>query len=245
MKRCILTVIVILLLLPGWGMASGIPTFPFVFVTGQAEQEVSPDIATVSFGVQVFDADPGHALSQIEERSAELMAIFAKSGVENKDVVAYEINKEVVRERKDYIALKILGYELTRRMSVTIRKLADFDVLMMQFIGLKNVSQVHTVFDTTKRKEIESDLFRQAAQKARQQADLLAKGFGSEISSVHAISVTPWGFGGIDNEFGLGPTYRGYAAAAPAQAAREKGMNVLVPNTIKLQKAVSAIYKLR
>lgn len=249
MKKCLVAAVLFHVLSSSWAIASGIPTFPFIYVTGQAEQEVSPDIAKITFGIQVYDEDPGKALSLIEQRSAQVLAILAKNGVENKDVVAFDINKDTVRERKDFVALKILGYELTRRMSATIRKLDRFDVLMTQLIELKNTLNIQTVFDTTNRKDIEADLFRQAAEKARQKADHLAKGFGSEIASVHAISVTPFGFGGMDDQFGVGSTYRVYyPAPAPHPAAgpvREKTMNLLVPNTIKLQEAVSAIYKLK
>ena len=244
MKRYFLTSFLSLLLSSGWCMAAEIPSFPFVFVSGQAEREVVPDKATVSFEVEVFDENPDKALSVVAERSAELMSIFAKYSIENTDVVAYDINKETVRQRKDFVALGILGYQLTRPMSVTVRMLSKFDGLMTQIVGVKNVTKVHTVFDTTKRKEIEADLFKQAAQKARDQAELLAKGFGSEISSVHAISASRWGFGGMDSEFGMGPDYGEYAVAASA-AVEEKSMKVFVPNTIKLQKAVSAIFRLK
>jgi len=234
----------LLLFFPGWATAaSEIPSYPFVFASGIAEREVIPDKATVSFGVKVFDENPDRALSMIAERSAELMSIFAQYGIANADVVAYEINKETVRQRKDFVDLGILGYELTRRMSLTVRMLDKFDGLMTEIIGLKNVTNVHTIFDTTKRKEIEADLFKQAAQKARDQAELLASGFGSELSSVQAISASQWGFGNMDGEFGMAPTYRGYAASAPAMA--KESMKVLVPNTIKLQEAVSAIFRLK
>jgi len=193
----------------------------------------------------VLDENAGRALSLMGERSAELMAIFHKYAIEDKDIVAYEISKEAVRERKENVGLKILGYDLTRRMSVTVRKLDRFDALMTELVGLKNVVQVQTVLDTTRRKEIEADLFRQAAQKARESADLLARGFGSEVASVHAISVSPWGFGNMGDEFGLGPGYRGYGAGASGAPGQEKGMNLFVPATIKLQEAVSAIFRLK
>jgi len=129
-------------------------------------------------------------------------------------------------------------------MIVTVRTLGKFDALMTQIVDLKNVTKIHTVFDTTKRKEIEAELFREAAQKARAQAELLSNGFGSEIFSVHAIAASQWGFGGLDSEFGVGASYRGYAAPAAA-ASEEKSVKVFVPNTIKLQKAVSAIFRLK
>ncbi len=245
MKKFLLAGVLVLLFF-GVCPAAEFPSYPFVFVSGEAEQEVAPDKAAVSFGVVVFDKDPDKALATVAERSAELMAIFKKYGIADEDVEAYEINKETVRERKDYVALGILGYELTRRMSVTLRKLDKFDGLMSAIVGLKNVERVNTVFDTTRRKEIEAELFKKAAQKAREQAELLAKGFGAEISKVQAISVSQGGFGNIGGEFGFGMegTYRGYAAPAAAPM-QEKSVGVFVPNTIKLKTSVSAIFRIK
>ncbi|HUJ68179.1 MAG TPA: SIMPL domain-containing protein [Syntrophorhabdales bacterium] len=238
MKRCFLAGLLCLFLSSGWAMAGELPSFPFVFVSGEAGKEVMPDKAIVGFGVEVFDASPDTALSTMEERSAELMAIFTKYGIENKDVIAYDINKQAVRQIKG-----IVGYELTRTMSVTVRVLDRFDGLMTDIVSLKNTTGIRTVFDTTKRKEIEVDLFREAAQKAREQADLLAKGFGTEVSSVHAISASQGGFGNIENEFGMGAGFRGYVAQAAGPLA--KTVQVFVPNTIKLQESVSAIFRLK
>jgi len=238
MKRCFLAGLLCLFLSSGWAMAGELPSFPFVFVSGEAGKEVMPDKAIVGFGVEVFDANPDKALSTMEERSAELMAIFTKYGIENKDVIAYDINKQAVRQIKG-----IVGYELTRTMSVTVRVLDRFDGLMTDIVSLKNTTGIRTVFDTTKRKEIEVDLFREAAQKAREQADLLAKGFGTEVSSVHAISASQGGFGNIENEFGMGAGFRGYVAQAAGPLA--KTVQVFVPNTIKLQESVSAIFRLK
>jgi len=93
MKRCFWFGFLFLLLVPGWCIAAETPSLPFVFVSGQAEREVVPDKATVNFSVEVFDENPDRALSVITERSAELMSIFEKQGIESADVVAYQINK--------------------------------------------------------------------------------------------------------------------------------------------------------
>jgi uncharacterized protein len=243
MKKCALIAILVLLLLPGSGVASGIPTFPFVFVSGQAEKEVPPDVATVSFNVQAFDKDPAKALSVVRERSSQLMAIFNKYGIDKKDVVAFEINKETVRETKNYVALRILGYEITRQINITVRKLDGFDALMTQMMSLRNISHLRTAFDTTQRKDIEAELFGQAAQKAREQAELLAKGFGSEIASVHAISVSP--FPVIEEVFGVGSAYGMHFSTLEEKSVKREAVMVLVPSTVNLLKAVNAIYKLR
>jgi len=244
MKKYVLIAILGILFLPCWVGASEIPDFPFVFVSGRAETEVVPDFATVTFRVEAFDINPDKALSVVEKRSNELVSIFNRFGIEKKDIMAFEVNKETVRQTKDYVKLGILGYEVTRPISLTIRKLDKFDTIMTQLLNLKNITNIHTGFDTSKRKEIEAELMKQAAQKAREQAEFLSKGFGSEISGVHAISVSPEDFGNLGVAFGLG---RGYGAqySLSSRTKMEESVTVFVPNTIKIEKVVNAIFRLK
>ncbi len=163
MKWWISAIILAVALVPQVSISSDIPEFPFIFVTGQAETEVPPDIATVSFAIEAFDEDPDKALSVIQERTAELTIGLSSYRIEKKDLVAFEITKETVRERKDYVRLRILGYEVSRRISVTVRHLDKYDALMTRLLSLKNVAKIQTRCDTTKRKGLETDLLTRAA----------------------------------------------------------------------------------
>lgn len=242
MKWWIPGVILAVALGPQFSMSSDIPDFPFIFVTGQAETEVPPDIATVTFAIEAFDEDPDKALSVVQERTAELTTGLSSYHIERKDLVAFEITKETVREMKDYVRLRILGYEVSRRISVTVRYLDKYDAFMTRLLSLRNVAKVRTQCDTTKRKVLEVDLLTKAAQKAREQADLLAKSFGREISAVQAISPDSRGFGNLGAEFGMRGGYYGVEGQVFEAALKEK---IFLPSTIKLQKAVNAIFRLK
>jgi uncharacterized protein len=241
MRKSFLLICMALLLIPQAVTAAGLPEFPFVFVSGQSETEVAPDIATLSFRIEAFNENPDIALKIVNERSAEVFELFSKNDIEKKDVIAYEISKDTVRQTKEYVRLGISGYEIKRRISVTIRKLNTFDQLMTHLLNLKNISNIQPQFDTTKRKDIETELTKQAAVKARQEAEILAKGFGSEVLSIYAISTSPSQFGYIEMQFGFGPGHREYAAAAY----KSERVNVYMPNTIKLQQRVNAIFKIK
>jgi uncharacterized protein len=243
MKRFIWIPGLIVLCLPWLSCASEIPDFPFVFAQGQTEVEVAPDVATIFMQVEAYNEDPGKALSAVENRSAELVSAFTKHKVDKKDMIAYDINKRTVRETKNYTQLGILGYEVSRRITVTVRYLDQYEPLMTNLLSLKNVTNLHAEFDRTDRRTIEAGLITQASQKAREQATLLAKGFGAEIASVHAISASRVGFGNIAGEFGMGAGYT--PVASMARGERAETTTIFVPSTIKMQASVNAIFRLK
>ena len=242
MKKCLwLILLSFFVFFASKASASELPDFPFVYAAGQAETEVVPDTAKVSFRVAAFDKEPERALAVVEERSRDLVSLFAKYGIDKRDVVAYELGKRTIRETKNYTQLDILGYETDRRFSVTFRKLEEYDRLIAALFDLKNVSDIHTVFDSSRRTTVETELVAKASAKARQHADALAKGFGHAILSVFAITTSDMGFAYLSRHYGLGEAaFSSMKGEAPLSTS-----TIFVPSTIKLQKTVTAIFKLK
>ena len=240
MKKYLWTIIFLLSVIGVSAHASQLPDFPFVFAHGSAETEVSPDIATVSFRVEEFDENPTKALEVLRNRSAELIAFFAEHKIKKEDIVAYEIDKRAVRERKDYNELKILGYEVSRRFSVILRDLSHYEQFVKKLLYLKNVVNINAEFDRTDRKKIEADLIAEASRNAREQAELMAKGFGVKLGSVFAISQR--GFQSLGMEFGVAGYEPGVAFEKRIMEEKEF---LFVPSTINLKNTVTAIFKLK
>ena len=219
--------------------ASQLPDFPFVFAHGRAETEVPPDIVTVSFRVEEFNENATNALEVVRNRSAELIALFAEHKIKKEDIVAYEIDKKSIRERKKHNELKILGYEVSRRFSVTLRDLSHYEQFIKKLLSLKNVVNINAEFDTTDRKKIEVDLIAEAGRNAREQAELMAKGFGAQLGSVFAISQR--GFQHLATEFGV----VGYEHGVAYKERMKEEDFLFVPSTITLQNTVTVIFKLK
>ena len=76
MKKYICTAIFLLFIMGVAAHASELPEFPFISAKGEAEIEVAPDIATVSFIVIHFEEDATNALKVVRDRSAEIIAFF-------------------------------------------------------------------------------------------------------------------------------------------------------------------------
>jgi len=240
MKKRLWIILFLLFVIGTYTHASELPDFPFVFAQGQAEIKRPPDIATISFQIEQFDEQAVNALTIVRNRSAELIAFFEAQKINEKDIVAYEIDKRAVRERKDHKKYKIIGYEITRNFSVKLEDLNRYEQFIKKLLSLDNVTNIKTEFDRRDRKQIEADLLVKAGQDARAQAELMAKGFQTEIGSVFAISQR--GFQDLWTEFGL---KGGYAYARLNESDMRKSDFLFIPSTINFQNTVTVIFKLK
>jgi uncharacterized protein YggE len=242
MGRIISILVVLVLAFASVGGASELPDFPFVYASGHAEIEVPPDVATITFQLQSFDKDPNRATTIIDERSRGLIALFARYKIDKKDIVAYQLTRTAVREKRNYTELGILGYETTRRFSVTLHALDQYNAFITDLLRFENLTNLHTAFDTSQRQAMERQLIGQASAKAREDAEALAGGFGSRILSVFAITASPAGFLRMADQFILSREVTAMKAASSAMPATG---TLFVPNTIKLERTVNAIFKIK
>ena len=240
MKKII--VIVCFLSTASLASASSLPEFPFVSSTGYAKVELPPNVAKVSFGLKAFNENPDNAFNTVQQRTKELLEFCTGQKIEREDIVAYQINKKIVREQKDFVELNILGYEVTRQFIITLHNIKGYEPLGNKLLSMENIEKVNTKFDRSDREKIESDLLTKAAADAKRQAEHLAKGFDAQIDSVFAISEQR--FDDIDKFlFHAEVIYlgRGLAVGEPSG---EKEL-VFVPSTITFENRVSAIFKLK
>lgn len=187
-------------------LASTLPDFPFVSADGRAEIELPPNMAEVTFYLKAFHENPNNAITVIQQRSKELLSFFVEQQVKEEDIVAYELDKNIVRERnKDFQELKILGYEVTRRFNITLHDLQQYEIFAKKLFSLENVENINTVFERTDEETIKADLLIKAGKDAMQQAERMAKSFDVSVGPVFAISEQ--GFSDLGTQFGLGRNY--------------------------------------
>lgn len=240
MKKIVL--IVCLWLVASLAFASSLPEFPFVSSNGYAEEKLPPNMAKVSFWLKSFNEKPENAVDTIRQRSKELLEFCTKHEIKREDIVAYEINKNIVREIKDYQQLNILGYEVTRQFTINLNGLEKYQPLAKKLLSMENVESLDTKFDRTDREKIESELLTKAAADAKRQAEHLAKGFDAQIDSVFAISKHK--FEDIDY-FLIGAEYLERIDLGSGQALPDEKESIFVPSTIIFKNMVGAIFRLK
>ena len=242
MKKYIIAII--LLVLPAtMAIASQLPDFPFLFSVGLATKEVPPDLATITFDVEAFDENPEKSLDTVKKRSNELLDLFKNLDISTKDIETYEIDKKAVRQEKDYVELKILGYEVKQSFSIKLRVLSRYSLLIEKLLKYRNVSNINVQFDVSDRKELETTLIADACLNAKLQAENMANGIGTKLGSVFAISDR--GFNELEDQFGMNNTREIIDSMfKKSMMTTNSGEITFIPSTIKIAKKVNVIFKL-
>jgi uncharacterized protein YggE len=242
MKKIVAT-LAILIVATGT-FAATIPDFPFVFAQGEATVEVAPDTAKMTFRIKSFHENSSNVVAEVRRRSVEVINFLGKQGFGKGTLVSYELDKSVVRERKNYEELKILGYEATRRFELTINDLSKYETVAKTLFKTDGVTDIETTFGRKDQKRIEGDLLASACADARRYAEGMAKGFQRELGEVHCIS--KFHFGNIGVAFGLGAdSYGGMGGTMACMAGRDEDDCLFIPSTITFQNSVAVIFKMK
>lgn len=241
------TALVILLAIAATAcVASPVPDFPFVFAAGFAEVKVAPDKGTISLNIKATAITSTNALAVVAQRSKEVLDFLASNKIPQKDIVAYEVDKSPTREGDRYGQGKIIGYEVSRHISLELRDLDRYERIVKRLLAMTNVVDVHTTFNRTDRAELEAELTAKACAKARANAGRMAKGFGVELGSVHAISETAGSFRDLWAVFGVAGRGAVHRFEGITEGLPSRGPQFLfVPSTITLQRRVNVLFRIK
>ncbi len=226
-------------------LASPLPDFPFVAVTGQSSKQVAPDSVTVTFSITTFHQTAEVANAQLSQASTKVLAVLKANGVSDEQVTAYELEKSEKRKRDDnYNELEILGYDLNRRFEVRLSSLKQYPTLLAQLYAAEYVHNLNSVFDTSERDVVETALISAAAAQARKKAEQMAEGLGVKIHSVFAFNDSG-SFSSFFATFGLDiDTGVSVRRRVPSNMSDAEAQQVLIPQTIEISKTVNVIYKI-
>ena len=215
--------------------ASSLPDYPFIFQTGTAQVEVSPDIAVMDITVASRGADAAKTLGVVNAGVAEVFQLLGKVKIAQADTQASEIMRTLdysSREKRDAPPT----YVINRNLRVWVRDLAAWSPLVSELAAMKNITRLDTDFRTSAHDTLVADLELKAARDAETKAARIAKSFNRKIASVMAISEVPFqsleramirsSNEGFAPPF-IPPTEPASAVRAPASIALEKSVNVL------------------
>lgn len=226
-------------------VASPIPDFPFTAVDGSATKEVSPDKATITFTVLCHDPSSEVAVTTVNKVLTVVVDGILGLGIGKESLIAGDLSKEAVREKgEDYKQLKILGYDVSREVKVTVSEIQRYTAVARLIMATDNVTRVSTEFDTSKRDEIEATLMATACADAKKKAELLCKGVGTELGDAFAVSDKE--FTGLPGRFGFGYSGSDFAVGSmlPSLGGDAEEVPVFVPAKIEVRGSVSVLYRL-
>jgi uncharacterized protein YggE len=80
---------------------AGLPNQPFLYVEGKAEIEKPPDLISLHFEISGRNADQGKANQEVQAKAKKLFGLIKESKIEDRDVVAQDLQSEPEFERDE------------------------------------------------------------------------------------------------------------------------------------------------
>ncbi|MFP4227299.1 MAG: SIMPL domain-containing protein [Salinivenus sp.] len=166
-----------------------------VRVSGEGTVSASPDQATVRFGIVTRDDEPEVARSQNAEASKSVLNTVRELGVPEDDIRMQTLRLAPRREyNRKTKTQEEKGYEANRQVVVELDSLDLLPQLVAQVVerGANRLEGVD--YDLSDRAAARNDALRQAAQNAREKAQLLAETLDARLGDVQEINEQNFSF---------------------------------------------------
>jgi uncharacterized protein YggE len=173
--------------IPGAAMAE--ETGRRIIVTGSAEVEAVPDIATVSAGVESQAPDAAAALAANATAMNAVFGALEASGVARADVQTSQLSLDSIWEnRSDGGAPKVVGYQASNMVTVTVRDTARLGAVV-DAVAAAGGNRIFGVSFAVDEPRAQIDAARErAVADARAKAELYATAAGVRLGAVMSIS---------------------------------------------------------
>ncbi len=173
-------------------VTSGSGSTPLNTVTAQGNgtSAAAPDVAEMSFGVMVQDADAKTALDKASATAEMIASAVKKAGVRSQDIQTANVNLYPQQDYREGQAPVILGYEASISVRVKVRDLGDVgDVITAATTAGANTinGPSFTLDDDEAAREA---AITDAVAKARVRAEAMAEAADKRLGDVIAISET-------------------------------------------------------
>lgn len=178
-----------LLLLPALALAE--PPTPTLTLTGQGQTAVTPDLATVSIGVESQKDTAGAALAANTEQAGAVIAALKAAGVEAKDIQTSNFSVQpVYADRKSFSdgGPQVVGYRVFNQVVAHIRMLDELGGILDRVVstGANRIGGIS--FGLAEDGDARDEARRRAVADARRKAELYAEAAGVTLGPILSMS---------------------------------------------------------
>ncbi|MGO4475221.1 SIMPL domain-containing protein [Massilia sp. 2TAF26] len=224
-------------------VASSIPDYPFVHVTGSNFRVEMPDIATLDFQVVAADADPAAARAVIDARMAEVRELMQKLSIEEDDMQVREVRQSVRKERN---ADGTPVYELSCDVHIRLRNTANWPALGGGLLGKPNLDSFAADFDLSTMEQVNDEMVAAAIADARRRAEVMAAAGGRRLGPM--MAATPDALKKLGTTLGLERdefrVERRARATSNQRAADIDRETFVMVQLLKLRQSVDIVFRL-
>ena len=233
--------LLMLLCLTSCLVGSPIPDFPFIYVKGQAYENIPTNLAIIRFEVDKNSRVSEEGESALSNANKAIKKELLGLGVKEKDINATEIQKteeygefpqfkNKVKSEDDSLVAPIpleeetepskkkeAYYSFTQQYVIQLTDLKLYSQIVRSLMRSDHVSQYRVHFSATNRKDVVQKLRKEAFADAKRAAQELADASGETLGRLHSVSEMPHSdlsdlIGGDDSDSML---YAGSAVSVP------------------------------
>lgn len=107
-----------------------------IWVNGQGEVSVTPDIATINLGIEAEGVTVAEARDKAAEAMDAVMAALTANGIADKDIqTTYFAINEVYSWDKDTERSGVTGYRVSNTVTVTVRNIENVGVVIDEVVA--------------------------------------------------------------------------------------------------------------
>jgi uncharacterized protein YggE len=187
MRTLFVSLVMVALMLPlSHAQISDFPKSHLITVNGTAEVKVTPDKAVITINIETMDKDVAISKNQNDEIVKKVIDSCTRLGITASDISTDFINVDS-RFQRDYEQKKFLGYNMRRRVAITLKDISKFDNLITELLasGIDGIQDV--VFQTTDLRKYKDQARAESIRAAQEKAQAMAKELGQTIGK--AISI--------------------------------------------------------
>lgn len=182
---------VLCFLLASSAIASSLPSYPFIHVTGEATLSLRPNIGEIDFELTELSADPELTLSMIEKSSADVMTLLASYALDLEDIEVAEIKKYVSSVEYLETTETAKKYRLMRNFHIVVRDIQKWNSVVTSLLAKPYLGNFSINFGRSDMDRIQADLVMMAMTNAKENAKRLAQGLTVRLGAANGVSQSP------------------------------------------------------
>lgn len=230
-------ILITLLGIPTVLCASPIPEFPFLYVEGEAHEDVPTQSVRITFSIVIDSEMPDAGEEELKSASRAVMTLLRKIGVQDHEIDASEVRK---RRRGPSAFEKRSSQEVyfsfIQEFILESSNLKLYPDLAEQLIGSKEVSHFESDFFGDAGPEFTERLRRNAFKDAKGKAVAMAAAGGATVGRMYSASEEPL----EDLERLIG----GYVGPGPSTDTSYREKVYEVPSTVSRAYRVFVLYRI-
>lgn len=156
-----------------------------IHTNGYGEVKVKPDRAKVSLSVSAIHKEALDAKTDVDKRVDNFLAAAQKAGIKKKDITASRLH---TRPQYEYSRMtskqQFVGYNATRTLTVTVRKLEQLTDIMDLALQHKIQNIGNISYESSDEDKHRNQARLDAIENSKQKAAALAKAYGAELGAI-------------------------------------------------------------